>query len=127
LEKAELLQDIIELESELSRVRYEIENYTGTLKRLDQLVNYSRVNIDIYEVKELKITEPDPETLGVRMAMAFKESLKRLGKFFEDLTVFLVAALPYLVLMIPLVWILWVLVVRVISSKLRKGKENRDE
>ena len=55
------------MESELSRVRYEIENYTGTLKRLEQMVNFSLIHVDVYEVKEIKVTEPDPDTLGERI------------------------------------------------------------
>lgn len=126
LEKAERLQDIIELESELSRVRYEIENYTGTLKRLDNMVNYSQVSLDVYEVKEIKDTEPDPETLGERIVQAFKESLKNLREFFENVTVFLVAALPYLVIIIPLLWIIWMLISKLMKSKV-KEKEEEDE
>ena len=62
LSKAELLQDIIELERELSNVRYEIENYTGTLKKWDNLIEYSKVTIDVYEVHEIKEEEPIPIT-----------------------------------------------------------------
>lgn len=127
LEKAERLSDIIELESELTKVRYEIEHYTGTLKRLDNMVNYSRVTLDIYEVKEITLTEPDPETLGQRMARAFKDSLQNLGKFFENLTIFLVAALPYLVIIVPLLWIVWILGVKLMRNrKDNKREENLD-
>ena len=124
LKKAELLQDIIELEGELARVRYDIENYTGTLKSLDSMVSLSRVSLDIYEVKEIKTDEPDPETLGDRIADAFKGSLKSLGKFFEGLTVFLVAALPYLAIIAPIIWIVWALWVR--SRKNRNKREGND-
>ena len=127
LGKAERLQDIIELESELSRVRYEIENYTGTLKRLDNMVNYSRVSLDVYEVKEIKATEPDPETLGERIVRAFKESLRNLGKFFEDLTIFTVSALPYLIIIIPLVWIILMLGVRFIKNRSKNKEEGSNE
>jgi len=127
LEKAELLQDIIELESELSRVRYEIENYTGTLKRLDQLVDYSSISLDIYEVKELKSTDPDPDTLGDRLVQAFKQSLKNLSEFFENLIIFLVAVLPYLILLIPFAWIAWMVLARIIGNRSKNRKGGQDE
>ena len=64
LSKAELLQDIIELERELSNVRYEIEHYTGTLKKWDNLIDYSKVTIDVYEVHEIKEEEANSHNLG---------------------------------------------------------------
>lgn len=127
LAKAERLQDIIELEGELSRIRYEIENYTGTLKRLDQMVNYARIAVDVYEVRELKTGELSPGTLGERMADAFGESLKSLGRFFENLAVFLVGAFPYLVIVVPLVWIIWISCLRLIGNRNKRRKENQDE
>ncbi|HZJ57102.1 MAG TPA: DUF4349 domain-containing protein [Clostridia bacterium] len=126
LERAEILQDIIELESELSRVRYEIENYTGTLKGLEKMVNFSRVNVDVYEVKEIKPTEPEPETLGERIAHAFKDSLKGMGRFLENMTIFLAGALPFFVLLIPLGWIIWLLGAWLKSRRIRKGRSDRD-
>ncbi len=127
LEKAERLQDIIELESELSRVRYEIENYTGTLKRLEQMVNFSRIHVDVYEVKEIKVTEPDPDTLGERIVRAFKNSLTGIGMFLENLIIFLVGALPYLILLIPIGWVIWLLGVKLVASRAKKGTEDHDD
>ena len=115
------------MESELSRVRYEIENYTGTLKRLEQMVNFSRINVDVYEVKEIKVTESDPDALGERIVRAFKNSLRGIGMFLENLIIFLVGALPYLVLLILLGWAIWLLRVKLAARRVKKGTEDHDD
>ncbi|MCM8901699.1 DUF4349 domain-containing protein [Caldicoprobacter algeriensis] len=107
LSKAEKLQDIIELERELSRVRYEIENYTGTLKQWDNMVQYSRVSVDVYEVRQIKKEEPEPITWGDRIVNGFIKSWERLGQLFADLAVFIVSAVPYLVVLAVMVGVLW--------------------
>lgn len=110
LEKAEKLQDIIELERELSSVRYEIENLTGTLKKWDSMVAYSRISLDVYEVKELKEEEPEELTWGQRIIKGFTQSLEQLADLSKNFVVFIASALPYLVILGVLGWIVWNLV-----------------
>ena len=50
LEKAETVADIIEIESRLSEVRYQIESMESQLRTIDNQVNYSTVYININEV-----------------------------------------------------------------------------
>nr|WP_279380651.1 DUF4349 domain-containing protein [Caldicoprobacter guelmensis] len=107
LSKAEKLQDIIELERELSRVRYEIENYTGTLKQWDNMVQYSRISVDVYEVREIKQEKPEPITWGDRIVSGFIKSWESIGKLFGDLIVFLVSAVPYLLILAVIGWTVW--------------------
>jgi hypothetical protein len=124
LSKAEKLQDIIELERELSRVRYEIENYTGTLKQWDNMVQYSRVSVDVYEVREIKKEEPEPITWGDRIINGFIKSWESIGKLFADLVVFLVSAVPYLVVLAAVAWMLWSIVIRpAVAARLKSGKK----
>jgi len=110
LEKAEKLQDIIELERELSNVRYEIENLTGTLKKWDNMIEYSRISMDVYEVKELKEEEPADLTWGEKIVRAFTESLKQLADLCKNFIVFLAGALPYLAVLGVFGFITWKLI-----------------
>ena len=50
-EKAEKLKDIIALQSQLTQVRYEIESYESQLRMYDNLIDYSTVYLDVYEVE----------------------------------------------------------------------------
>jgi len=127
LSKAELLQDIIELERELSNVRYEIEHYTGTLKKWDNLIDYSKVTIDVYEVHEIKEEEPIAITWGDRIINGFRRSCRRLWILFQDLVIFVVSAIPYLALLGIIVLGTWVVIVRPIKRKRENRKIERTE
>jgi hypothetical protein len=98
LSKAEELTDIIELERELSSVRYQIENLTGTLRKWDNLVAFSTLDIDIYEVKVIEEIEEEPETLWEKIASGFKSSVKSVVEILEGLLIFLISAIPFLLL-----------------------------
>lgn len=104
LARADKLTDIIEVERELSRIRFEIESHTGTLKIWDHLVAFSSVSIDVYEVDELIEVEVKPENWFDRLADAFENSLINLVVFAGNFVIFLVAALPYLVIFGLLAW-----------------------
>ena len=127
LSKAELLQDIIELERELSNVRYEIENYTGTLKKWDNLIEYSKVTIDVYEVHEIKEEEPIPITLPERIINGFRRSCRSLGMFLEDLMIFTVSAVPYLAFLGLAGWFVWAVIIRPIARRRARRKEQKGD
>ena len=55
LSKATELGDVLELESRLSDVRYQIESYEATLRNYDSRVSYSTLHITLQEVVEYSI------------------------------------------------------------------------
>ena len=116
LQKATKLSDILELEKELNNVRYQIESYTGTLRKWDSLVSYSTVKVTIKEVDEAKIIVPTKEKgLWARMAYSFTYSMKQLGEITQSFLVLLVAMLPFLVVLS---------VILVIGLLIRKNYKN---
>ncbi len=104
LSKAEKLQDIIEIERELSQVRYEIENYTGTLKKWDALIDYSSVYISVYEVETLE-TQADA-SFAERVSVGFVRSINNLSKFFKDMFAIIIIGSPYILLAVILIWLI---------------------
>lgn len=92
LKKADKITDIIELERELSNVRYQIENYTGTLRKWDNLVSFSTIDVIIYEVREIK--DPEPVTLGDRIVDGFNKSIKGIISLGKELLVGIAVLLP---------------------------------
>ena len=99
LEKADTLDAIIQLESALSDVRYQIESLTGTLRRYDDLVDMATVDLSLQEVTSTSPVSGTPKTLGERISQQFESSLRSLGGFGEGLLVFVIGNLPVL-----LVW-----------------------
>lgn len=90
LEKADSVDTMMTIESALSDVRYQIESLDGTMRRLDDQIEYSTVELYIDEVFSPDEIERSPVTLGERIAGRFKASLKNIRNGAEDLIVFLI-------------------------------------
>ncbi|PEL07626.1 DUF4349 domain-containing protein [Bacillus sp. AFS017336] len=89
LKKAGSLKDILEIEKQLTDVRYEIESLTTTLKSYDSAVNYSTINLFINEVSSITDTTP-PKTIGDRIGVTFKQNVDAIVSGFKNTTVFLI-------------------------------------
>lgn len=96
LAKAETMDDLLKIESRLTEVRAELEQVTSQLRLYDNLVDYGTIHLELSEVVEY--TEPKPESAWARMGTGFMESLEGIGDGFTEIFIFLVARLPYLVL-----------------------------
>ncbi|MBW7573125.1 DUF4349 domain-containing protein [Caproiciproducens sp. AGMB10547] len=94
LQKSGSLTDIIALEKALADVNYQIEQYTGTLRQYDSLINYSTVSIQLNEVVKPTELEKTPVTLGEKISSQFKSSLRALGGFGEGLLIFVIGGAP---------------------------------
>lgn len=98
LQKAGKMEDILTIEKELQNTRYQIENYTGTVRKWDSLVSFSTVTINIAEVQEIKPIAPNSRNgLFNRMNFGFTNSLIHAWNLMQDLLVFVVASLPFFV------------------------------
>lgn len=97
LEKAETVADMLEIESRLSEVRYNIESLTTTILGWDSLVSYSTLTIYLQEVIEYT-AEPEL-TYWQRIGKGFMRTLRDVGEFFKDLFRVIIVSLPVLVLL----------------------------
>ena len=97
LEKAETVADMLEIESRLSEVRYNIESLTTTILGWDSLVSYSTLTIYLREVIEYT-AEPEL-TYWQRIGRGFMNSLRDVGEFCKDLLRVVIVSLPVLVLL----------------------------
>lgn len=97
LEKAETVADMLEIESRLAEVRYEIESLTTTILGWDSLVSYSTLTIYLQEVIEYT-AEPEL-TYWQRIGKGFMRTLRDVGEFFKDLLRVFIVSLPVLVLL----------------------------
>lgn len=94
-ERAETTADLIEIESRLSDVQYELENYTRQMKSMDERVAYSTVDLTLCEVH---VYTPVTHTFADRIIDAFFSGWRGFRDFFEGLAVFLVEMLPFILL-----------------------------
>ena len=119
LEKAETLEELLQIEDRLTDVRYELENYASRLRGYDNLVDYATVRLSISEVQEY--TPVKEETFWQRISGGFVSSLKNVGKGFVEFVVWLLSNLPYLV-----VWGAIGAVIVLIIRRARKPKVKKN-
>ena len=120
MESAETMSDLLEIEERLTQVRGELESIVSQLRTYDDLVDYATVYLHISQVREL--TPAKPETFWNRISSGFVRSVKGVGELLTDLAVWLIAALPYLLLIAVLVIVI-VLICKVYRKK--HPKKNR--
>ena len=120
LNKAEYVEDMLNIEDRLSNVRYQIESLVTALTNWDSKVNYSTLSLDVQEVKELTIEKPIARTFGEDLRDGIQTSFEWLGQAGKDVLLFVASALPLLV--IPAVLI--VIIALVIRHNRRKKRKN---
>ena len=124
MELAETVEDVIIIEDRLTELRYQIEALQSRLNNWDRRVNYSTVSLTVKEVREYTPEEKVNPTYGEELLQALKDGLYNAGQFLKDLLVFLVEALPVLVLLVPIIWlVVWLL--RKLIRKLATGHKEK--
>jgi hypothetical protein len=96
--KAEAIEDIIEVERELSRVRSEINRYKSVLTDWEDLVTLSTITIGMTEVEELKErVQPVDKDMLTKAKEGFIYTVNRMVDGVELFVIWFIAALPVLV------------------------------
>ncbi len=95
LEEAESLSDILTLESELSRIRREIEHLRGYLNRLDDQVQYSTIYLSIQEVDNLEVEGGE---FGEQFLENFRNSFRKFQTALESALLWLASYFPFVIL-----------------------------
>ena len=85
LSRAELMEDIITLESAISETEYQIERLSGELRHYDALIGYSTIYVTLQEVYRVTETDTAPLTFAQRVGTAFRDGLRDFGDALEDL------------------------------------------
>jgi hypothetical protein len=91
------LDQIFKAESKLTEIRYQIESLTGKLNKLSSLVDLSTITINLNEKRPGN--DVKPKTYGEKLLDSLKQSLLDVVDSLGDLLLFLIAALPTLVLL----------------------------
>ena len=118
LESAQDLESVIQLESRLSEVRYQLESYQSTKNRYDSLIDYSTDTLSVHEVQRVTVV-PD-QSVWQRIGAGWSNTMYRLKTGLVDFFVWFVVNLPYL-----LIWAAFAGVVVWLS--LRGAKKHREK
>lgn len=99
LEKCETVSEMIEIESRLSEVRYQLESLESTLRNWQNQVDYSTVNVTLREVQEYTKRVEVHRTYWQQIGDGLSNTMKNIGDFFKDVFKWLVVNLPTLLLL----------------------------
>ena len=137
LEEAGNMEDLLTIESRLTDVRWELENYASQLRVLDNQVDYSTVYLNINEVDKPKVVTE--RTVWQKIGDGFRENAGDMWDGLVNFFIWVLTAIPYLV-PLSLVVVGFVLVRNLIRlllrnrptkekkpRKLLRRKKNEDE
>lgn len=119
MEQAQTMSDLLEIEERLTEVRYQLENYTSTLRLYDNQVDYATLNLTLREVA--KFTPPEKQGFWEKVTSGLADSIVDLGQGMVDVAAWVLIELPYLVLVGLLGWLTVFLTRR--SIKKRRAKK----
>ena len=95
---AENLEDILTIESRLSDIRRQLENYTSQLKLMDNQVDYATIDLDVSEVMDFTQMETVPTGYFGRLWLSFKRGYMNTWDFLVNLSFWLAENLVSLLL-----------------------------
>ena len=127
LEKAESMEDIISLESALSEVEYQIEQYSSTLNRYDALINFSTFTIALNEVGQVNQEVGETASLGARMAAGVRSSFRGLVQETRDLLIWTSYNLVLLIILATVVCVAAVVGKRKWKTARKPSEKKTDE
>lgn len=106
LANADDVSIMLQIENNLTDVRYQIESLTKELKTIDARVDYSTISLNIYEVSRYTAPVTEPLTFWEEIEERFGESIDNFIEFLKELLFVLIAVFPYIILLIVILVIL---------------------
>ncbi|HNT02161.1 MAG TPA: DUF4349 domain-containing protein [Bacillota bacterium] len=94
--KAKTVDEILKIESELNRVRTDIDINSGNLKRWDNLVQLSTIYVYMRELKPEELKSVDVPGTWEKAYQGFIKAVNNVVEGFQKTLIVLVAAIPYL-------------------------------
>lgn len=117
LKEAKELDTILALQNRLTEVRYELESYESQIRSYDNLIEYTTVSVDVYEVK--RETSTNDGSFTERLKDNFSDGFYNFGEGVQNFIIWFAGAIPTL-LMLAVIAIVVVIVIR------KAGKRRRE-
>ena len=126
LKMAKEVSEVLQIKDRLYQTISEIESAKTQLNVYDNKVSFSTVTITLEEVKDYVEVPTAKITFGERIARSFKQSWKNFADGFQDFTVWLVGAIPTLLILAVIFGGGAAIIVTAIK-KAKKNKKNDNE
>lgn len=115
-------ESLLTIETELSNTILEIERIKAENKDIDKNVDYSQVNIEIYEVGVVSDSENEIE-FSTRIKNALDYTFISFINILQDTLIFIIYLFPYLVIIIPLFFLARFIYRKLKERKIKKEKQ----
>lgn len=99
LNKATTVEDILNVQTELTDIRYNIESITAQLKNINQEVDYSTISINIYQSQGATIT-PDDEWKPISIFKTAVRNLILFAQFLGSVIIWIIVFSPIIALVV---------------------------
>ncbi len=119
MERAETVEEILQIQSYLSNVNYQIESYTAQLNAMKSKISYSTIRLSIVEVVRVADVTEKP-TVWQRITSRLSNNLYDIGEDVTDFFVDVVSSLPYIA-----IWAIFILIAIVIVKICVKKHKNK--
>lgn len=120
LDQAGDLDTLLAIQSRLTEVRYQLESYESQLRVYDNDIDYSTVNMDIYEVeRETKVAD---DSFGSKLKERLSANFYGLGQSLESFAIFLIGGIPYWI-MLALAIVVIILIVKLIRGRAKRKEQ----
>lgn len=129
LDMADTVEDVLEIEKELNRVRGEIESMSARLTRLKDQVTYATINVTLRE-KSVPTGTVSPHAfhnLGSRISEAFIGSINFILSAVSGLIVLFTALIPALFLLIIIGAVVWLIVRRQLKARTLNREKHEEQ
>lgn len=111
LQKAELIEDILRIENELSRVRYQINSLDSSLNQYDKLVSLSTINIQLRQVRPDQVQIQSVSTgIWSKAKNNFIDSVNKIIALLEGLFVGTFLLLPIAIFIVIIAVPAWIFI-----------------
>lgn len=124
LKMAKDVSEVLEIRDRLYKTIEEIEANKTQLNIYDNKVSFSTVTINLDEVREYVEVPTAKITFGERIANSFKQSWKNFADGFQDFTVWIIGAIPTLIVLAVIFGGIAVILTAVIKKARKKRESN---
>ena len=121
MEKAQTIEEILQIQSYLTDVNYQFAPYTSRMKPYDSLIAYSTLTLDVTEVERIVPPSATNPSVFEQIKTNLSENLYNIGQDFKNMFVNIVSSLPYIGIFAVTVGIIAIIVV-VIVKKVKRSQ-----
>ncbi len=95
--KSTTVEETLQIERELTRIRGQIDQLEGNVKNWDRLSQYATINISLNEVEEIEITiKPIDTNILQKATEALMKTINSIRLFLENLFISIIAYSPFI-------------------------------